>query len=228
MSSPLGMVLADHGVRVMMKFAPEGLPFIVLFAGLTLISAVMLGFMFYFFRDPERSTPNRPDAFISPADGRILLVNEGVEVSGLQKPCTQISIFMSPFNVHVNRAPCDGTVVSVQHTAGRYLAAYKDEAPRQNERNEIVFSTAFGNLLIRQCAGFIARRTVCRVPPGTHLCQGERFGIIKFSSRVDLYIPSESRVLVKKGDCVLAGETILAEMTRAGDGSIAVPCKDAT
>lgn len=196
----------------MMKFAPEGLPFIVVFAGLTLICAVLLGFMLYFFRDPERATPNRPDAFISPADGRILLVSEGVTVPGFPRPCTQVSIFMSPFNVHVNRVPCDGTVVSVQYTAGSHLAAYRDEAPRRNERNEIVFATAFGNLLIRQCAGFVARRTVCRVTPGTHLRQGERFGIIKFSSRVDLYVPSEARVTVRKGDCVLAGETILAEM----------------
>ena len=196
----------------MLKFAPEGVPFIAVFAILTLIFAVLTGFMFYFFRDPDRVTPNRPDAFISPADGRILLVSEGVDVPGFPKPCTQISIFMSPLNVHVNRVPCDGTVVSVQYTAGSHLAAYNDDAPRRNERNEIVFSTAFGNLLIRQCAGFVARRTVCRATPGTHLRQGERFGIIKFSSRVDLYVPAEASVAVKKGDCVLAGVTILAEM----------------
>ncbi|MEI6808704.1 MAG: phosphatidylserine decarboxylase [bacterium] len=204
----------NHGVTVMMKFAPEGLPFIVVFAALTLICAVLLSFVIYFFRDPERVTPDRPDAFISPADGRILLVNEGVDVPGFSRPCTQISIFMSPFNVHVNRVPCDGTVVSVQYTAGRHLAAYREDSPRLNEKNEIVFSTAFGNLLIRQCAGFVARRTVCRATPGTHLRQGERFGIIKFSSRVDLYVPSEARVAVRKGDCVLAGETILAEMVK--------------
>lgn len=200
----------------MLKLAPEGFPFIAVFAVLALIFAILTGFMFYFFRDPDRATPDRPRAFISPADGRILMVCEGVSVPGLEGTRTQISIFMSPFNVHVNRAPCDGTIVSVQHTAGRYFAAYKDEAPRLNERNEIVFSTAFGNLLIRQCAGFIARRTVCRVAAGAHLRQGERFGIIKFSSRVDLYVPDGARVAVKKDDRVLAGVTILAEMDNTG------------
>lgn len=196
----------------MLKFAPEGFPFMIAFGLLAVLFTVLTAFMFYFFRDPERTTPNRPDAFISPADGRILLVRESVEVPGFAKPCTQISIFMSPFNVHINRAPCDGTVVSVQHTAGRFLAAYKEDAPKKNERNEIIFETVFGNLLIRQCAGFIARRTVCRVPPGTRLRQGERFGLIKFSSRVDLYVPTGAHVLVKTGDRVLSGETVLAEM----------------
>ncbi|MEI6970544.1 MAG: phosphatidylserine decarboxylase [bacterium] len=196
----------------MLKFAPEGFPFIAVFAVLTVVFGILTGFMLYFFRDPERVTPNRPSAFISPADGRILLVREGVDVPGLDGVRTQISIFMSPLDVHVNRAPCAGTVKEVKYTAGRYLAAYKDDAPRLNERNEIIFATAFGDLLIRQCAGFIARRTVCRVAPGTALRQGERFGIIKFSSRVDLYVPAGAKVAVKAGDRVLAGVTVLADM----------------
>lgn len=199
-------------VALIMKIAPEGIPFITVTAGITLLFALLTIFMLYFFRDPERNTPQRPDAFISPADGRIIIVKETTETRYLNTPCKQISIFMSPFNVHVNRSPCDGKVVSTRHNTGRYFAAYKEEASIRNENSEMVLATPHGSILVRQIAGFIARRTVCRAQPGQSLSQGERFGIIKFSSRVDLYIPANASVTIKPGDRVFAGETIVATM----------------
>lgn len=216
----------------MLKIAPEGLPFVLVFALLTLLTALaarvctgfgglacillalvllaLTGFMFYFFRDPERCTPNRPDAFIAPADGRIIVIQNVLENRYFHERRRQISIFMSPANVHVNRAPCDGTVVSACHNAGQHLAAYLEGASLRNENSELVLSTSTIPILVRQVAGFVARRTVCRVKPGAALKQGERFGMIKFSSRLDVYLPDDVVVQVAIGDRVQAGETILA------------------
>ena len=202
-------------VIALMKIAPEGLPFILITALVSLLAIGLCGFMFYFFRDPERQPPDRPDAFICPADGRILLIRRIETSSPLGKPCLQISIFMSPFNVHVNRAPCDGTVSAVAHHDGRYFAAYKDEASVLNENTEMTLTTAYGPILVRQVAGFLARRTVCRVHPGATLKQGQRFGIIRFGSRVDLYLPEKAEPSVKPGDVVHAGETIVAVLPPA-------------
>jgi phosphatidylserine decarboxylase len=202
-------------VIALMKIAPEGLPFIFVTALFAVLAIGLCGFMFYFFRDPERHTPDRPDAFICPADGKILLIRQVETPSPLGKPCLQISIFMSPFNVHVNRAPCDGTVSAVAHHDGRYFAAYKEEASVLNENTEMTLTTAHGPILVRQVAGFLARRTVCRVHPGDTLKQGQRFGIIRFGSRVDLYLPEKSIPSVKPGDVVRAGETIVAVLPPA-------------
>jgi phosphatidylserine decarboxylase len=218
----------------MLKIAPEGWPFVAgctsaalaltavalfcpgvtgsIAALLTLVLVALALFMLYFFRDPERRTPDRPDAFISPADGRIIVVQDVVESRYFNEPRRQISIFMSPFNVHVNRSPCAGTVVSSRHNTGKHFAAYREGAMLRNENNELVLETARGRILVRQVAGFIARRTVCRVGPGDALRQGGRFGIIKFSSRVDVYLPAGCVAQVAVGDRVRAGETILAAM----------------
>jgi phosphatidylserine decarboxylase len=218
----------------MLKIAPEGWPFVAvgtlsalalaaaslfcagvlgqIAALLTLVLAVLALFMLYFFRDPERRTPHRPEAFISPADGRIIVVEDVVESRYFNEPRRQISIFMSPCNVHVNRSPCDGTVISTRHNTGKHFAAYREGASIRNENSEMVLETSHGLILVRQVAGFIARRTVCRVAPGARLKQGERFGIIKFSSRLDVYLPAGSVAQVAIGDRVRAGETILAEM----------------
>lgn len=218
----------------MFKIAPEGYPFVWSFTLLTLAAAVaamacggvcgwsfallvpvlaaLSAFMFYFFRDPERCTPNRPDAFISPADGRIIVVEDVVENRYFHEPRLQISIFMSPANVHVNRSPGDGTVISTVHNTGRHFAAYREGASLRNENSEMVLETRHGRILVRQVAGFLARRTVCRVKPGAVLQQGERFGIIKFSSRLDVYLPAGCQPQVAIGDPVRAGETTLAVM----------------
>ena len=206
---------------VMPKFAPEGYPFIAVF-GLITAGTFFLGpfysvipvcltiFMLYFFRDPERNVPLDKDVFVSPADGKIIVIRDVRENKYLHTEVKQISIFMSPLNVHVNRAPCEGRVKSVIHNKGRFLAAYKDDASIKNENIEVVLETEYGDILVRQVAGFVARRAVCRKKAGDLLRRGERYGIIKFSSRLDVYLPKDAMIKIRQGDRVKAGETQLA------------------
>jgi phosphatidylserine decarboxylase len=205
----------------MMKFAPEGYPFIAVCAavsvfcfwaggaGAAAVPLFITAFMFYFFRDPDRAVPHVQGQFVAPADGKVIVIRETVEAEYLHDRVKQISIFMSPLNVHVNRVPCDGKVKSVKHTKGTFLAAYKDEASVRNEHIDMVLETRYGDILVRQVAGFVARRAVCRVTEGDVLQRGERYGIIKFSSRVDVYVPKDVVLKVQMGDMVKAGETVL-------------------
>ena len=205
-----------------MQFAPEGKPF---FIGLTIVTVVVFYFagvwaavvpfvlflfMFVFFRDPDRVTPDGDEKIASPADGRVIIVENTHEGEYLQADVLQISIFMSPLNVHVNRVPFAGAVKSVKHNPGAFYKAFTDEAFRKNENIATVFSTSKGDILVRQVAGSVARRAVCRVAPGDTLRTGERFGIIKFSSRVDLFLPPSAKAAVKPGDMVRAGESVIA------------------
>ncbi|HCZ10716.1 MAG TPA: phosphatidylserine decarboxylase family protein [Nitrospiraceae bacterium] len=167
--------------------------------------------MLYFFRDPERTTPEGDNIFVSPADGKVILIQDVREDQYLKGNAVQVSIFMSPLNVHVNRAPCDGSVESVVHTPGRFLSAFKHEASLQNENIAMVMNTKYGKIIVRQVAGFLARRAVCRVKPGDALKKGDRYGIIKFSSRLDIYLPKNTGIKVKLGDKVKAGETVIGE-----------------
>lgn len=208
----------------MMKFAPEGYPFIIFFVLVTIAAALLGGgfyavspliltlFMLYFFRDPERHVPADKNVFVSPADGKVILIRDVHELKYLHADVKEISIFMSPMNVHVNRAPCDGRVKMVKHNEGRFCAAYKDEASVCNENIEMVLETGYGDVLVKQVAGFLARRAVCRKKEGDILGRGERYGVIKFSSRVDLYIPGNAKIRIKLGDMVMAGETVIGEM----------------
>lgn len=206
-----------------MKFAPEGYPFVAGSVALTVlvflfipvgavIPALLFAFMLYFFRDPERNVPDEKDVFVAPADGKIILIRDVHEPKYLKKDVKEISIFMSPMNVHVNRAPCDGTVKLVTHNKGYFYAAYKDEASVRNENIEVLLATEYGDILVRQVAGFVARRAVCRKGAGDVLKRGERYGVIKFSSRVDLYLPPDTKIRVGLGDTVKAGETIIGWM----------------
>jgi len=207
----------------MFKLAPEGYPFII-GSGLLALAALFLFsplyacipvpvvlFMLWFFRDPERIIPQEKDVFVSPADGRIIVIREVREDRYLKADVRQVSIFMSPLNVHVNRVPCDGMVKTVRHNKGRFLAAYKDEASIRNENIEMVLGTGYGDILLRQVAGFVARRAVCRVREGAKLIRGDRYGIIKFSSRVDVYLPKGAIIKVGLDQVVKAGETVIAE-----------------
>ena len=222
-----------------MKFAPEGYPFIFASLFATVISSVFLlwtwktgsnkgifyfavvascilfliaVFMLYFFRDPDRDVPEGAGLFVSPADGKIILIKDVLEKDYLQSDAIQISIFMSPFNVHVNRAPCDGKVLTVKHSPGIYMAAYKDDASMKNENIVMVLDCREGKVLVRQVAGFLARRAVCRVNVGDTVRRGERYGMIKFGSRLDVYLPKDVKIAVKLGDKVKAAETILARI----------------
>jgi phosphatidylserine decarboxylase len=172
--------------------------------------------MLYFFRDPQRAVPAEP-GYVSPADGRVVLIGSEHEAEHLKRGVTKISIFMSVFDVHVNRAPCDGDVLDVVHTPGSFLAAYKEEASVKNENTAMTLRCTEGEeILVRQVAGLLARRVVNRARPGDRLRRGERFGIIKFSSRVDVYLPEDVEVRVQYNDHVKAGETILAVRKESG------------
>ena len=204
-----------------MKLASEGYPYIIIFAATTIVALLLGGkwmvmvsfvitvFMVYFFRDPEREIPEGEGLFVSPADGRIILIKDVFEKEHLKAAVIEISIFMSPFNVHVSRAPCDGKIKGIRHNKGKFIAAYKDEASFKNENIEMTLETKYGDMLVRQVAGYVARRAVCRANTGDSLKRGERYGIIKFSSRLDVYIPKDTAVKVKLGDRVKAGETVI-------------------
>jgi phosphatidylserine decarboxylase len=204
-----------------MKFAKEGYPFIGFFAVVTAAALIMFPacvalfpfaltlFMAYFFRDPERSVPEGEADFVAPADGKVIVLQPVTESIFIKDRMLQISIFMSPLNVHINRAPCDGKVDQVVHTAGRFLSAFKPEASVENENIAMTLDTKFGKIVVRQIAGFMARRAVCRVKPGDFLKKGDRYGLIKFSSRVDMFLPAATVPGIKLGDTVKAGETVI-------------------
>ncbi len=220
-----------------MKFAPEGYPFIVfslLFSGILAIillwvirkvdntlvislalfslgiSSVLVFFMAFFFRDPDRVIPAGEGLYVSPADGKVIGIRYVSEKKYIDVEATEISIFMSPLDVHVNRSPCDGRVAAVRYSPGKFMAAYKDDASIRNENIVMVIENERGKVLVRQVAGFVARRAVCRVKEGDMVKRGDRYGIIKFSSRLDVYLPNSSELQVKPGDKVKAGETVIA------------------
>ncbi|MHB8579943.1 MAG: phosphatidylserine decarboxylase family protein [Ignavibacteriaceae bacterium] len=177
------------------------------------LSILFLSFSLYFFRDPERKTPERDNVIISPADGKILLVKNVFEHKFIHGEAKQISIFMSPLNVHVNRIPVDGEVEYMNYYSGKYLAAFEDKASEENERAEFGISTKYGKVIFTQVAGFIARRIIYTIKIGEKVKMGERFGMIKFGSRVDMIAPTFWETRVFPGDKVKAGETILFENT---------------
>jgi phosphatidylserine decarboxylase len=164
--------------------------------------------MAFFFRDPERTPPQVAGALLAPADGRVMEIRERVEDPHVGV-ARQVSIFLSPLDVHVNRAPIGGLVVTVDHRPGTHRAAYRVQASERNERTTIAIQGTAGRVVVRQVAGVLARRIVCRVRPGDELAAGERFGMIKFGSRTDLVVPASARVSVRVGDHVRAGETVM-------------------
>jgi len=206
----------------MLKIAPEGWPFIYVAAGLTLIvygiarpwmaivPFILLLFMVFFFRDPDRVIPAGQGIYVSPADGKVIAIKKEFEGEYLRRESIRISIFMSPLNVHVNRAPCDGTVELVKHKDGRFKAAFTDEASLVNENTAMALKRGGNMILVKQIAGVLARRVVCRVKAGDTLKRGERYGIVKFGSRVDIHLPADVSVIVKEGQKVRAGETVIA------------------
>lgn len=178
--------------------------------GLSGVLLLLLAFTLYFFRDPERTTPSGDGLVIAPADGKIVQIQDVREEEYLKGEGVQISIFMSPFNVHVNRFPISGTVGYFQYFPGEFLMAFDDKASARNERTHIGIHSAKTRVLFKQIAGFIARRIVAPVREGDRVVAGERFGMIRFGSRVDVIVPKGAKILVKLGDATTAGETILA------------------
>jgi len=185
------------------------------FAGLWFAAAIawlVVLFILQFFRDPPRTVPRDPDAVLAPADGRIVRV-EAARDPYLQRDALKISVFMNVFNVHSNRSPVDGTVVAAWYHAGSFLNAALDKASLENERNALHLRTAEGrDVTCVQVAGLVARRILCYVKPGDVLARGQRFGFIRFGSRVDVYLAPDASAKVAVGDTVYATETVLAEL----------------
>lgn len=177
-------------------------------------SILLLFFLWilWFFRSPKRSIALHDDAFLSPADGKIVFAGTSYEESFFGKDMKKISIFMSPFNVHLNRYPADGKILSYRYHPGKYLVAWHPKSSHKNERNALVMATASGKqILLSQIAGTLARRIVCYGEEGKEVKQGEELGFIKFGSRVDIYLPMDAEVLVNQGDKVKAGLDLLAK-----------------
>ena len=210
---------------------PEGYPFIGAFAFASLILFWIwtpLGWIgcgltvwcALFFRDPVRVTPVREGIVVSPADGRVSMVVQAVPPAELclgDKPLPRISIFMSVFNCHVNRSPVAGRIDRIAYRPGKFLNADLDKASEDNERNSLVISTPAGRIGVIQIAGLVARRIVSFVKEGQVLGAGERFGLIRFGSRLDVFLPEGAKTLVSEGQTAIAGETVLADF-KLGDG----------
>lgn len=178
---------------------------------LLIVGIAFLIFNINFFRDPERTPPNKENVIVSPADGKIVIVKETFEKRFLDEEAVQVSIFMSPLNVHVNRIPINGQIDYLNYVSGEYLVAFHEKADLRNERSEIGITNKFGKMLFTQVAGFIARRVVFDLKLGDNVKMGNRFGMIKFGSRSDVVVPKGWKLKVKLGDKVTAGETILFE-----------------
>ena len=208
---------------------PQGMPFIGGFALASLvlfwlwsplgwIGTMLTAWCAYFFRDPPRVTPVREGLVVSPADGRVNLVVNAVPPRELdlgERPLPRISVFMSVFDCHVNRAPVAGRVERVVYRPGAFLNADLDKASEDNERNAVVIATAGGRVGVVQIAGLVARRILCFVSQGEPIGIGDRFGMIRFGSRLDIYLPEGTRPLVAEGQTAIAGETVIADLKGA-------------
>ena len=209
---------------------PEGYPFIGGFALASLvlfwlwtplgwIGTVLTVWCALFFRDPRRVTPLRDGLVVAPADGRVSMVTQALPPAELglgNRPLPRVSIFMSVFNCHVNRSPVAGRVERIAYRPGVFINAELDKASEDNERNSLVIGTPNGRIGVIQIAGLVARRIVCFVKEGQPIGAGERFGLIRFGSRLDVFLPEGTRPLVAEGQTAIAGETILADF-RLGD-----------
>jgi phosphatidylserine decarboxylase len=205
----------------------EGIRFVVIFAAVTALLFLIseeLGWVgvgltvwcYYFFRDPTRTTPIREGLIVSPADGVVSLIEPAVPPAELglpDMPLTRVSVFMNVFNCHVNRAPLAGDITAVAYRPGKFFNASLDKASSDNERNSLSIRIADGRqIAVVQIAGLVARRIVCFVQKGDPLMAGERFGLIRFGSRVDVYLPDGVSPLVSVGQTMVAGETVLADL----------------
>ena len=192
-----------------------GLPLLALSGGSFLlrwnVSAVVLAllalFVFSFFRDPDRLIPAEPGCVVSPADGRVVVV---MEEENAGRPGQRVSIFLAIWNVHVNRAPASGTIAKMDYRPGKFLAAMRERASFENEQNVFTLSTESGEMVFKQIAGLIARRVVSWKRAGEQVMRGERIGLVRFGSRVDVWLPKGAEILVKVGENVKGGASVIA------------------
>ena len=201
-----------------------GLPFIGIFFAITVvlgffsvnlfwIGLILTAWCAYFFRDPERFTPVSDDLVISPADRKVSHISKVVPPAELnlgKKPMTRVSVFMNVFNCHVNRAPVRGKITNIVYKRGEFVNAELDKASTDNERNSLLIDSPHGKMAVVQIAGLVARRIICWADEGEEIATGERFGLIRFGSRLDVYLPKGAVVAVGLGQTAVAGETILA------------------
>lgn len=209
-----------------MKIDRAGLPFIAAAAvpavgcaaarryGLAASFALLGGFFAYFFRDPDRCVPDAPGLVVSPADGRVIIAGPADPATSPPGCWQQIAIFLSPLDVHINRSPAEGRVTRIHYKPGRFLPAY-DAKAGENELNEVWLDSNGTTVVFRQVVGILARRIVCRIAEGQHVGRGERVGLMKFGSRMDVFLPADTEPLVSVGQPVVAGETVLAVLRDA-------------
>lgn len=210
-------MMKNYGIPV----AAEGWPFILPLAAASLLlfvfgwkytgyfSLALTIFVLFFFRDPERPIPGGDGVVVSPADGRVIVVKDVYETDYLKSKAKQVSIFLSVFNVHVNRVPMSGKVETVKYNPGRFHIASVDKASTDNEQTAMVISTGKGSILVKQIAGLIARRIVCYAKPGDVVKTGERYGLIRFGSRVDIFLPEGTELKVGVGDRIKGGRDVI-------------------
>jgi phosphatidylserine decarboxylase len=184
------------------------------------VALVLLGlFVFSFFRNPDRVIPSEPGLVVAPADGRVVVVKD--EANG-SRPGKRISIFLAIWNVHVNRAPAAGNITRLDYKPGTFLAAWDENASLQNEQNVFTQTTEYWEIVYKQIAGWVARRVVSWKKAGDQVARGERIGLVRFGSRVDLWLPVEAQIVVKVGETVKGGSSVVARMPasgRTGDGA---------
>lgn len=215
--------MADRAIGI--PFAKEGFPFIGAAAGVTLLTAwlgwttVAMGaailtlFVSWFFRNPARVIPQGAGLVVAPGDGKVIAIEEEFEPRYLKDRSIKLSIFLNVFDVHINRMPCEGLVEDVQYQPGVFLVASRPDATLRNEQNAVMIKTVQGaRVLCVQVAGLIARRIVCWVSPREKAVRGERFGLIRFGSRMDTFLPMGTAIKVAVGDRVKGGETVLGEL----------------
>ncbi len=199
-----------------MIFASAFATLVMAILGFTVIAVLGLVWTFAlvgFFRDPDRAVPTEENLIVAPADGKVIVVSPGSQCPFTKSETQKISIFMSVFNVHVNRIPYSGLIERISYHPGKFMAADRDEASLKNEHNAVFLKTDKNAVIcVVQIAGLIARRIICYAQPGDRLQKGQRFGLICFGSRLDIYLPADAQLAVKIGDRVSAGSSILARL----------------
>ena len=210
-------MMKNYGIPI----ASEGWPFIIPLAIVTLllfafgwkstgvIALVLALFVLFFFRDPDRDIPEGNGIVVSPADGKVIVIKDIYEPAFLKQEVKQISIFLSVFNVHVNRAPIGGAVEVVKYNPGKFHVASVDKASLDNEQTAMLIASGKDKVLVKQIAGLIARRIICYARPGDTIKTGERYGLIRFGSRVDLFLPKTAEIKVKLGDRVRGAQDVI-------------------
>jgi phosphatidylserine decarboxylase len=213
------------------RIDPAGLPFILGALAIALLSGAAIGwvlalpffvlgaFFLFFFRDPERQVHRQANVVLSPADGRVLVAGPAVPEAAPPGEWQQVSIFLSPMNVHINRVPVSGRVTRVSYTPGKFLPAYHRDAAATNERSEIWIEQDGQSVVARQIVGILARRVVCRLETGATVQAGDRYGVMKFGSRMDVFLPLSATLKVAVGQMVRAGETVIGVLHSSGGHS---------